>query len=1238
MKALLISFLFILFTCTIFAQDHNRIIQQFLNKNQQQLGLAKEDVQHWIINSQHQSSTSGVNHIYIQQTYQGIKLSNGLANFAIKDGKVVSMGNRLIQNIKDKTNLQTPSISPQKAIKLAAKALGLANPAALKVMEVISPHHIIFSKSQLSLEPIPVQLSYFATSPERLHLVWDLSIYQLDAQHWWSIKIDAQTGALLDQKDWVTHCQFKESPFRKCTHQHNKNQHHPFLSPNKTQAPDQYTVFALPLESAAHGNRSIISNPADLIASPYGWHDVDGIAGAEYTITRGNNVYAYEDTSNTNAPGYSPNGGPNLEFNFPFNNAAQPPSYIDAAITNLFYMNNSMHDIWYRYGFDEASGNFQANNYGNGGLDGDYVRAEAQDGSGINNANFATPGDGSHPRMQMYVWPFNSNTGNFLTIHTPSNIAGVYLTSTASFGPSLPAVPITGNLVLLEDHMVPTNDGCDSIVNAAQLHGKIVLIDQGNCGFTDKIQAAQDAGAIAVVIANTVGFLFVMSGTSNSINIPSVMVLPNVANSLKTALQNGAVQVSIDNAGISNKDSDLDNGIIAHEYGHGISNRLTGGAANSNCLHNAEQMGEGWSDWFGLMLTIEAGDQGTDVRGIGTYVKGQANTGNGIRPAPYSTDWAVNHYTYGHSNNTATISQPHGVGFIYATALWDLSWALIDFYGGTPDPDLLNGTGGNNIAMNLVIESLKLQPCSPGMLDGRDAILQADQLLYNGAHECLIWEVFAKRGFGYSASQGSTASRTDQIEAFDLSPVCSIAVAAPIAAFSPNTLNSCVSTVQFTDSSYSTPHQWQWDFGDGTSSSVQHPSHAYTSNGTYTVQLIVSNNIGSDTTSQQITINIPPPPIALNAEVCAGDSALLTATGSGSIQWRNVTNTIVQQGDSLWIPNVSSLNTYYAENLTGSPHQMLGPIDSTIGWGNANNPTHYGAINFRAAQPLELVSTWVYSKRASIRTFLLANGYNTTGVTPSNIVDATTLHLQEGWQRVELNLMVPDSGNYHLGGENLHLFHNTTGANYPYTIPNLLSINSSSSPTSPHDSYFYFYNLEVREPRCISAKDTAYAIPVLSHFTYSDTNNTFAFTDGSTGAHSWLWLFGDGDSSTVQNPTHSYPNNNPYVVTLIINGGSCSSSQVINAVLGQQNLRQHSPRMALQPNPSTGITTIYFDQSTTEDLTLQLLSIEGSILQTQTLPKGIHQHKLSLENLPSAMYIVRVQGLNFTEIRKLILE
>jgi hypothetical protein len=79
------------------------------------------------------------------------------------------------------------------------------------------------------------------------------------------------------------------------------------------------------------------------------------------------------------------------------------------------------------------------------------------------------------------------------------------------------------------------------------------------------------------------------------------------------------------------RDGDFDNGIVIHEYGHGISIRLTGGPGTSSCLSNTEQGGEGWSDYFAVLMTMEASDAGTDRRGVGTYALGEPTNGDGIR-------------------------------------------------------------------------------------------------------------------------------------------------------------------------------------------------------------------------------------------------------------------------------------------------------------------------------------------------------------------------------------------------------------------------------------------------------------------------------------------------------------------------------------------------------------------------------------------------------------------------------
>jgi hypothetical protein len=395
----------------------------------------------------------------------------------------------------------------------------------------------------------------------------------------------------------------------------------------------------------------------------------------------------------------------------------------------------------------------------------------------MNNANFGTPPDGSNPRMQMYLWNAPGKVlGTFLTVNN-GPLAGAYYAADSNFAPPVPVSPITADLVVIEDNSGDPNDGCNTVTNGADLNGKIVVIRRGTCAYNVKTLAAQNEGAVAVIVVNDVpGDPLAMGGNGSGITIPAIMVYQSDGNALIASLLNGdTINATLKDDGSGNdpfqRDGDLDNVIIAHEYGHGISNRLTGGPSQAGCLQNEEQMGEGWSDYFGLVLTMKPGDTRNDYRGIGTYALGEGIAGRGLRTKFYNTDFAVNDFTY---NSIKTQAVPHGVGSVWATMLWDLTWDLIDRYGF--DPDIKNGTGGNNIALQLVMDGLKLQPCSPGFVDGRDAILEADQLLYGGANRCLIWRAFAKRGLGENASQGSTSSRSDGVENFDIPAGCELGV------------------------------------------------------------------------------------------------------------------------------------------------------------------------------------------------------------------------------------------------------------------------------------------------------------------------------------------------------------------------------------------------------------------------------------------------------------------------------
>jgi hypothetical protein len=161
--------------------------------------------------------------------------------------------------------------------------------------------------------------------------------------------------------------------------------------------------------------------------------------------------------------------------------------------------------------------------------------------------------------------------------------------------------------------------------------------------------------------------------------------------------------------------------------------------------------------------TAAPGDGFSSPRGIGTYALNQPTTGLGIRQYRYTTDMSVNPMTYG---NLPTVVHPHGTGTIWCTVLWDMTWDIIQMAGINPNLYNIGANGGNAIALKLVTEGMRLQPCSPGFIDGRNAILKADTLFYGAQYSCAIINAFARRGMGIGASQGSSNSRTDQTLSF----------------------------------------------------------------------------------------------------------------------------------------------------------------------------------------------------------------------------------------------------------------------------------------------------------------------------------------------------------------------------------------------------------------------------------------------------------------------------------------
>ncbi|HEX6836334.1 MAG TPA: M36 family metallopeptidase, partial [Polyangia bacterium] len=511
-------------------------------------------------------------------------------------------------------------------------------------------------------------------------------------------------------------------------------------------------------------------------------------------LNSGNNVHAYADLAAPN--GYSPM---TADVNVPTSSAGTfdyfwdpttlpgaSTNNIEAVTTNLFFTMNYMHDLFYDSGFDEVSGNPQASNYGRGGVEGDEIHAEAQDYSGLDNANANAHSDGENPVVQMYLWDFDKGSASHLVVNSPASVAQDDFSVGVGAAAGLKSFNLTNDLVYYQDTTVAPNgnghNACSAPTNAAAMSGKICLVDQGGgCvsgAKADNCVAAGAVGMVMVLSTDTVGGILGATD-ANLNNFAALAIGHTVGTSLETA--SGTVNVTMIRP-LPGRDGSVDGTIMSHEWGHIMSNRLIG---DGNGLFNAQGagMGEGWSDFVALQtyirltdLSVPSNNNWNGVYPMGAYALG----GDpiflywGIRRFPYSYDMTKDPLTFKHimenqvmpaGMNPSTIfqfdpngvgnSEAHNVGEIWASTLWDCYVGMLRDTAHHSYDDALT------TMRDYIVASYKMTPVGPTMLEARDALLLA--ALSNTAKPndfTIFTQAFARRGMGVGAV-GPDAGSTD---------------------------------------------------------------------------------------------------------------------------------------------------------------------------------------------------------------------------------------------------------------------------------------------------------------------------------------------------------------------------------------------------------------------------------------------------------------------------------------------
>lgn len=376
-------------------RDPQTIVKEFIDRHQALFGHRSDLLDTARVQRDYITSQNGLHTIIWEQRLNDISIFGAVFQAHVTNrGELVNISSRFLaspQQAAQPTSLRalaggSATISGREAVAAAARNVGeeLTGAAVVPLNTPVGAD----LRQKFSAEPLSDAEAHYVWLPmnaSSLRLCWEVTFFVNRRGEMFRLLIDATTGEAVVRNSLTNY--ISNASYRVFT----SDSPSPFSPGYSTPLTTQPSTVARPL---------VTTSALDTTASPNGWID-DGVVE-----TRGNNVDAHTDTNADNLPDLPrPQAtGANRVFDPPLDLTQSPTGYRDAAVVNLFYWCNVMHDRLYQLGFTEAAGNFQNSNFGRGGVGNDAVQADAQDGSGFNNANFSTPSDGSPGRMQMYLF------------------------------------------------------------------------------------------------------------------------------------------------------------------------------------------------------------------------------------------------------------------------------------------------------------------------------------------------------------------------------------------------------------------------------------------------------------------------------------------------------------------------------------------------------------------------------------------------------------------------------------------------------------------------------------------------------------------------------------------------------------------------------------------------------------------------------------------------------------------
>src|ERR1700722_18953615 len=336
-----------------------------------------------------------------------------------------------------------------------------------------------------------------------------------------------------------------------------------------------------------------------------------------------------------------------------------------------------------------------------------------------------------------------------------------------------------------------------------------------------------------------------------------------------------------------------------------------------------------------------------------------------------------------------------------------------------------------------------------------------------------------------------------------------ICAQAPVAAFTSNVTSGCAPlAVAFKDQSTNNPTSWEWDFGNGATSSNQNPNVSYSTAGTYTVTLIVKNASGANAVRMTNYITVfPSPTVSFSANITL-------ACAPANIQFTNTS----QPGQG----SIVSYNWNFGDGSTSNQENPSHIFTQTgyynIGLTNTNSAgcsTNQVATRYiRVIQGIQPQFTWNQVSTSCTAPYLLdftnqtagpgnlTYNWSSSGATPAASTDTSPA-----------NISYPSAGSY----------------SATLAVTSSLGCTGTLTQTVP-----------------VTAGTVAIKGP-----TTGCLNTPITFSNISTPTPtSSSWTFGDGGTSTQQNPSHTYTTAGTYTVTLNSTSATCSSTATSTITIG----------------------------------------------------------------------------------------